>query len=232
MVRGRYDDDDDGQVEGDGSPPGDPFAKSMTAQPWLRSGMPPWHMWGNTILVPNVPFQNEVALPPMATGQLIKVAYKRPDTFHWVLAARIINAPAAPIGLAVGLDIHFDLIIGLGRAQITLPDFEFFRWTWQNRPAPTDIKYSTNVRTPPLVEVFPPPVVIADDTRRLIDQITAQDIQLSCRLLGDKDDGEINLATVEVSAFFSPKNHFRPDWFLQEPFPLESTFPGDEIGGR
>src|ERR1043166_2858743 len=126
-------DDDDGQVDGDYIPPGQlgsPFAASFGQHPWLRSGLPPWHMWGTIEQVTTIATVS--ALP--ATGgtssqQLSKVAYKRPDTWQWLFFARLVSAPNGGGGGAPAeASVDFDVTIGVGRASVTLPVFERFAW--------------------------------------------------------------------------------------------------------
>jgi hypothetical protein len=234
MTRASYDDDDEqGQVDGD-EPIAADFASryQSVGQPWLRSGVPPWHMWGNTqVLGPILP-ETEVSVPPLTAGQLVKVSYKRPESWHWVFAARILEAPIPGPSASGEIEVFFDVIIGVGRAQLTMPGFDRFRWVWTGLElAPTShVMWSTSALTPALDYTAGPTPEPDLTARRLITQIVSQDIQVNCRARFANSSGD-GTATVEVSAFLSPKTHNRPDWLIQRS-PPEVMFAGDEIGGR
>lgn len=214
-----------------------PFASSMVAQPWLRNGLTPWHMWGNSIEI-DVDATTGGAEAPVATGQLLKIAYKRPETWHWVFEARFIaisrdNAIAEISNLAV----YWDLILGHGRSQTTLATFDSWNWIWgdgagvQNAPVGT-VMWATQTLTPPLgyradgAGSFEPDPT----TRRVLTQIVGEDIQLNCRL-NFQTGGAAMRARIGVSAYLSPKVHVRPDWSRLD-VPPEAQFPGSEVEGR
>ena len=68
-----------------------------------------------------------------------------------------------------------------------------------------------------------------------VNQIVAQDLQLQVTIVAltvaDNVAAVGQDVVVEVSAFFAPKTHIRPEW-LHPTAPIEQQFPGDEIGGR
>ena len=68
-----------------------------------------------------------------------------------------------------------------------------------------------------------------------INQIVAEDLQLQVQVVGLTIPANVAAAgqnaVVEVSALFAPKTHVRPDW-LQLDVPIETQFPGSEVGGR
>jgi hypothetical protein len=210
-----------GQHDGDASG-GNPFGASLRAAPWLASD-PPWHMWGTT--------QQLILRGGIGTGlitftqQLTRVAYKRPETWHWLFVARLISAPDAGGGEVASINIFFNVQVGLGRSMFTLAGFEHFQWGWAAAPAPLAdaLRWSTVGRRPPRTT----PDVEAFDVQELV----AQDIQVSAdcvfasTIAGNPD------ATVEVGAFWAPKTHVRPDW-LQLDVQPEAQFPGQETAGR
>lgn len=227
-------DDDDGdrsgedyaQLDGDEGP--QPVANFVpnTAQPWLRSGMSPWHMWGNTQVINLV---SEGALgslnPVPRSGQLCKVGYGRPDTWHWIFSVKILSASAAVAPSLAAVVVAFDLIIGVGRSNIQLPDFETFVINYPG-VAPLTPFYSTQVLGPNRTLTVTAPAVAVPN---VISEIAAQDIQVQARcLFFHTAAGEP--ATIEVSAHFAPKNHIRPDWYRNGP--EEVAFPGSETEGR
>lgn len=239
----RDDDDGYGQVDGDESPPfllapgqpGSPFAATFGAQPWLRGAQPPWHMWGNTET-----FHISAGTPEQINliqgRQLARVAYKRPETWQWLFLARLIQGPVAGVGGSYEMRIDFDVTVGIGRSSVTMPSFDRLQWTWTGAvgPAPTAFPiWTTSTISPPPLYAFvdgaPDP---AGQATRVIDKLVAQDIQVSVRVQFTAIDEPTGpgIADVEVSAYFAPKTHVRPDWYMNAV--PESTFPGDEIGGR
>lgn len=213
----------------------------MRAQPWVRmSGLTPWHMWGNSqVLPPLVPAgETLVENLPFQVGQLVKVAYKRPETWRWLLGARFVSAPISseiviigPVELIVRLD--FEVIAGHGRSQFIMNPFEHFEWRWTNTRPTNRPMWSLSAQTPNLVSVTdglpdPGPVV------RPFDTLVAEDIQCRCRAtweVGGIDNTVFPPMILEVSAFFAPHAHVRPDWFQMD-VPPEAQFPGEEIRGR
>lgn len=206
---------------------------ASAGQPWLRQGTPPWHLWGN--LQPITVNAGGFAAPTFnQETQLAKVAYKRPETFHWLFVARLISINPVPAGIQeAGVQVDFDLTVGLGRSTTKLTSFEQFRWLWNDTFAGGNIPrtrfalmYSTQVQAP-LREynlVAPP----ASQQPNVIDQLVAENIQLQVRVA---DIGNyVYTLEMEVSAYFAPKTHVRPEWYCDAP--PEVTFPGDEIGGR
>lgn len=234
MVRSYHYEDDEAQVDGD-APVAFVSRNPGAGQPWLRGSMPPWHMWGNSVQIVITQFEQEAVLPPVVTGQVIKIAYKRPETWHWVFHARILDpAIRREFIQPITVELHWDLVLGHGRSQVTIPDFDHWRWAWttSTMPTPTAPKWATQTLTPSLFDSIVDPIGPDAATRRQVLQIDGQDIQLNCRAHAFFDSpilpGE-NI-TMEVSAFFAPKAHVRPDWFCDGP--VEVQYPGDEIGGR
>jgi len=107
-------------------------------------GIKPWHMWGNSMAV-TVPFS--VAILDVASQQLVRINYARPESFHFLLVAQLTDVPE-PIDTRQ-IQVRWDLTIGLGRTYSTLTDFETFLFT---APGPTSpngqLKWSTEVVSP------------------------------------------------------------------------------------
>ncbi|HEY6726636.1 MAG TPA: hypothetical protein VI197_21525 [Polyangiaceae bacterium] len=246
MVR-RFD-DDDGQDDGDGwsvgASRGVQFAKGMQAQPWLRGNSPPWHLWGNTQRL-TVPIQLTGAGVDRSgtTNQLLRISYKRPETWHWLFHARLVSGPANTAGFFSTITVSWELATGIGRSAVrmfaegapyfAIPPFERFdfRWGPVNTAFPVGAHiWSTQSTAPtrffngdgPFTEG--PPVT----------EIVGQDIQLQVQLQAVTVPANVaavgQTCTLEVSAMFSPKNHVRPDWFFNKAA-IEQQFPGDEVGG-
>ena len=242
--------DDDGQVDGD-------FAGSVnftpnTAQPWLRSGMPPWHLWGNTQRITTV-VETGGVFRQGQPGQLVKVSYKRPETWQWLFHAKLISGPENTATFFSTVFVVWDLTIGVGRSAIQMvgttdrfgrQSFERFDFQWG--PVVTEFPvgakiYTSQVLAPNRFFTTETPgsdqtgnAVAGNQSASTIEQIVAQDIQLQCRVVALTVPA--NLAAlnqpveVEVSAAFAPRSHVRPDWYRKGP--AEIAFPGDEIEGR
>lgn len=228
--------DEHAQVDGDESGAAN-FTPSGLGQPWLRGGIPPWHMWGNSVEVPLNAYTSDSPLVSTA-GQIVKVAYKRPESWHFLLGARIINAPTIDADNDAILTVNFDIITGIGRSQQQMPTFQTFNWKWRNSiapaPPPTTIIWCTSTKTPPLGYIFSAGEFIPDpSTQRDVLELVGQDIQVTCRadfFMRGINEGEQSTAVVEVSAFLAPKTHVRPDWYVKGP--PEVLFGGDEIAGK
>ncbi len=230
----RHQIDDFGQVDGDASVA---FNPNAAGTPWLREGIPPWHMWGNSTTI-HVEAETTDTAAPVATGQLVKISYKRPETWHFLLAARIVSAPRVTLDNELAVTVNFDIISGVGRSQTQLPTFETMSWGWVEGQDPpmSKILYTQQVQTPALRMVFDPDTegYIDDPTSvRVFNELVGQDIQVNCRVsffMRGINEGDAHAADIEVSAFFSPKSHIRPDWFVKGP--PEVMFPGAETQGK
>lgn len=216
----------------------------------MRSGIPPWHMWGNTqVIEVNDTFAVNT---PATAGQMLRISYLRPETWRWVFFARLLEAREAAAGESLVVSVGFNLTMGVGRSQITIPNFEQYTWAWGAaavaRNPPLDyFKYSTasNGRMRiDFAELFVPPgtqdpwlippgpsggsppngPTAARSLSNHIDQIVAQDIQLDIAVNCSTFGGPLT-AKVEVSAQFSPNVHLRPEWFKG------GRYPGAEDGG-
>lgn len=220
--------DDDAQVDGDASVP---FVPNSAGQPWLRGGVPPWHLWGNTERLTIT--SDSFGAARVVSGQLNKISYKRPDTWHWFFGAKLISGPTVASPQEAGVRIHFDVTIGVGRSFYQIPSFETLQWVWSDPgggPVPTPptdvLLYSTTAVAPnrSYNNATPPAAV-----ENRINEIVAQDIQVQLRLEGLSNFP--NTIVVDVTGFWSPKTHVRPEWLLGDRVPPEAKFPGNEIGG-
>ena len=186
-------------------------------------------MWGNTQLLEA---SDSLGVnTPGVQGQLVRISYGRPETWHWVFAAKLLSADDTQIGEQHVVEVAFDLTVGIGRASIILPRFEVLRWRWGNNTttetAPLGTKWSTAALAPVRVDpslgdTDPWAAQGGRTTSNVIDQIVAQDLQLQTTLTVSTL-GTLS-ARVEVSAQFAPKTHIRPEWHLEH-------FPGGEHGG-
>jgi hypothetical protein len=193
-------------------------------------------MWGNT--QPIVFTTGSFGAAPDSVNQLVKISYKRPDTWHWFFVAKLIAGPTPLSPQIAGIRVAFDLTIGVGRAVAQVQTFEEFVWIWGDpgggvSPLPplNQAKYSSSVWGPQRqTQNLPSPGFPALPTNpNAIEEIVAQDLQLQVRLLSESNFP--NTIQLEVSAFFAPKTHMRPDWF-QPRQPPEVIFGGAETGGK
>ena len=193
-------------------------------------GMPfqPWHMWGTSYVIQvDKPGASGVA---SVTHQLAKVSYKRPETWRFFFAARLVDGNVNTSGGDEIIIVDFDLIIGVGRSNYDttsgeqLSGFCSFLYRIPNGFSPASVntqtkkKWTTTVPSPILVDG------IATTTYPLT-TFVAQDVQCSARIQvpGGTDP---RTATVEVSSYFAPNVHVRPDWYSDG-----TQFRGAETGG-
>lgn len=237
-----YYDDDNGQDDGDTAqaPPhaSSNYVAASAGQPWLREGIPPWHLWGNSI-----PLVNDSGIDPsssantITTTQLIRASYKRPETWHWLFVATLLELPVGlPAATRVRIGVGFHLTIGIGRSQIQMPFFEVFEWQWQTPGGPTNMQLrSAQAPQWPRYNAGTGGIFAPDPREpgpNIITEIVAQDIQLSGTLtVGTTPNFQGIPVRVQLDAYFAPKTHVRPDWYLEKT-PPEAVFAGAEIGGR
>ena len=243
------DDESFGQVDGDSAVGAVAFPNqvarfqpSSPGQPWLRSPLPPWHLWGNT---QNVVTPVETVGQPREgfTQQLLKASYKRPETWHWLFAARLLSGPDNTPTFFTRIFVRFNLTVGIGRSAIVIasdvtrtffvrPFEEFiFQWGPVGTAFPIGAQiYSTESLAPS--RSFQADGPAADG--QPVSEIVAQDLQLVAQVSALTVAGNVAAVgqpvTVEVSAQFAPKTHVRPDW-SQTRAPHEIAYAGAETGG-
>lgn len=242
---------DDGQFDGD-RPRSAGFQgqfKPGAGPNALGAAMPPWHMWGNTLQI-DTAVQSPTNPITFATGQLVRIAYKRPETWHWVFAVKLIDGPDADAVDGISLRVFFDLTIGIGRSMVQIPasgvfnnqnndrSFDAFELAWGGPTVGIQTTFPRNAQlygtaTQSYKQVLAGLAPTATTPTALVDQIVAQDIQLNCRVLAITTPGSPFIGGVvraEVSAHFAPKTHVRPDWFREGPEPAQ--YQGGEVEGR
>jgi hypothetical protein len=171
-------------------------------------------MWGNSMAV-EVPFS--IAISNTISQQVIRVNYARPESFNFLLSAQLakVPEPANPGQIRV----RWDLTVGLGRSNTTLIQFEQYLFTWTGPTNPTgQLKYTTEVVSP-----------LREDgvltTGGIIDHIVAQDITLGARIDFGGTGPFPESAVVQLSAYFAPVSHIRPEWY-------EGKFRAGEDDGK
>ena len=190
----------------------------------------PWHMWGTSVLL----------RPTRGAGgvdshQIARVNYKRPETWSFFIAARLIDGPVNPDPVdEVVVTVNVNLILGIGRsnydtAQRTALEWGFARFRFYvaagQRPGDNfqNHKYTTTVLSPLTDD--------GDDTSHIaMDHICAQDLQaIGQAIIGPAPAGYAGTIVTEVSAYFSPWVHMRPDWFRDQD--ESACYLGSEVGG-
>jgi hypothetical protein len=199
----------------------------------------PWHMWGNTIRV-SLPL---VAPPaPRTIGsvenvQVAKVEYRRPETWSFFLAGRIINGVTSDVDRI--LIAQLNLYLGVGRsiflAKGLLPSagvgqqaFATFRWDIPAGTVPTETtnasRWTTSVTSPALDDS------VATSTHD-ITWFPSENIQVDASAQLTVANGSLldNSIDIELTAYFAPRTHVRPDWFSDDD--SVPQFPGGEVKG-
>jgi hypothetical protein len=194
----------------------------------LIAHTPPWHLWGTTQSVPTSSGGGGFTPPVNGSAQLVKINYGRPETWRFIFFAQLVQGENTGLVQFGESAVDFDVTVGLGRASITLTNFERLQIAWNpSTTAPIGVAlYSTSVLAPDrqMVPILAPPPL-----SNVISEIVAQDIQVAARVRNGSNF-PTNLIT-EVGAFFAPATHVRPDWMLIDAERAEQ-FPGGEIGGR
>lgn len=224
----RFDDEDDdgGQVDGDRNAVAR-FVPGSAGQPWLRGGLPPWHMWGNTERIVTPPTVLLLGASASAKAQLVKVNYGRPETWSFLFAAKLIDAPTL-VGGGISVNVSFEVMIGIGRSVVVIEEFARFDLlaTFPGQLPVGRTLFETSTLGLSRVVRDPTESVLAP----LVSEIVAQDINVSARVVVSSSTAG-QQCTVEVSSMWGPKNHIRPDWYQQR-VPAEMQFTGAEIQGR
>jgi hypothetical protein len=192
------------------------------------SSIPPWHLWGSTA---------EITLRAggqVASAQLARISYNRPDTWSFFFFAKLLSGPDA----GTGNDIFavFDVTIGVGRSQVDILGSR-------------DGSTVTGTLLPGLVNLripsgsIPGAFAFANSGQSQgqlagdfitalttnISEFPAQDIQCACRVT--QLSTVVGPQVIQLGAFFAPRTHIRPDWFSHENERHIAQFSG-ERGGR
>lgn len=164
-------------------------------------GMDRFKMWGGT---------QALDLPATSgdkqSQQVVDIRFDRPDTWTFFLAFNIASLTGHTDG--VGLGIDFDLTLGVGRANRTIPGF------WHVDVASADVDNLFLLQKPLFVTETQQLSYVnpTDLPPTVVDHFPADQIQLVVRA---RWNGLIatSVAQVLVSGFFAPRSHVRDDWF-------------------
>lgn len=194
------------------------------------AAIPPWQLWGNTQNVLVQPTASLMSPVQENNTTLVRVAYGRPETWRWLFALKIISGGApTDVGETAIVEVTFELVVGLGRSAIRLPEFAALYLDWNNGfPVRTNqMVYATST---PAFSAIPWP---APDPIPRIETFVAQDITIVAKAayITDVAVGPVPPVNIEISGHVAPNTHIRPDW-LQIDAPSTAQFPGGEVGGR
>lgn len=214
----------------------------------------PWQQWGASQVMRTNVVAGVVGPIQVQSNQLVKIAYGRPESWNFWFGARLISGPNGVPGSFTRAEVYFDLTTGLGRsafksfvgtpttAQWSGGGFERYAFEWEaTAPTGREIwttealapnRYFRNV--PPLTNTtgnaVPP-----EESASPIRTVVGQNIQVDARIFaispapGSPTVGQP--VEIEVTAYFAPVSHVRPDWFRLDG-PLDVQFPGAEVGHR
>jgi hypothetical protein len=168
-------------------------------------------MWGSS------ESQNISTTGPSAfnvfSKQLARVDYGRPDTWTFALAASIGAVVGDPVLTA---EFDFKIIIGLGRSTSTLV---VPRVLITNVPGIGGrLWFCTQFLSPKFEAVG----ATVDTYDSFVREFPAQSI--NCSVSYFLNAAVASTCDVTASAMFAPKNHIRPEWYLQR-------FSGNEQAG-
>jgi hypothetical protein len=194
------------------------------------SGFPlaPWHMWGDSVLLTS---EVDVNGGNTASGQLIRINYGRPETWSFFFAAELVDGFTGNPNMDVAVLI--DVITGVGRTSfdtqaagnvLAAPGFArfMFRFAGPFAPTPETVKKYTSVGSGPALDDTLAPAVFPS-----IDRLVAEDIQVRARVRSSGGPGDF--AKVNITAFFAPRSHVRPEWWSDKDD--HGRFRGNEQGG-
>jgi hypothetical protein len=191
-------------------------------------GIPPWHMWGNSIQVDLAADGS----PSVQNQQLATINYARPESWSFFFGAELLSVSGAPAA-DCRFHVAFDILPGVGRSVFqTLNGTPLFTppqdlaFCTMNFLVPAGSlpvgnivtkRWTTSVRSPKLDD--------DDATSRMpIDVIVAQNLNVQAAI--SQSTGGPNIgARFQLTAFFAPRVHVRPEW-------AERRFPGGETEGH
>jgi hypothetical protein len=147
--------------------------------------------------------------------QLLKVSYRRPETWNFFFALRALSSSILPCAFTA----TFKLTIGVGRSSVIIPAFEVFNFSAVAAGDFPSFQYSTSVNGPSRDNT-----AVAPLPQNEIRNVVSQDIQLECNVrYNPATPGHTGVA--EVHGYFAPNVHVRPEWFTKV-----GLFPGAEGG--
>jgi hypothetical protein len=205
-------------VVGCGAPP---EPETTTTEPTTEEEdlmtMAPWHMWGGTRKFHASTLSTGLLYTD--TGQLARINYKRPESWHFMFYAIVFRSQLANPSI---LDVKFTVQTGVGRSNLNITPFEEFKFSLPIGAGGTLLKWSGEVNGPVRDDTaaVPPPTPAPN----VVSTIVGQDIQVGVTasaqltIVGDEVDAEFGVV-------LAPWHHARPDWHVHQ-------FEGEEIRGQ
>lgn len=151
------------------------------------------------------------------SAQLARVKYKRPDSWRFFVTATLLDLQdPVPAGALVVVDFSIQIGVGLTVKKID----SFVHFTFEPPYVLPVRKWAGSglepARTP-------------GATQQIISILPAEAIQCDATCTLQAGSGAGSTAVLNLSAFFAPETHIRPDWY-----PIEggAEFPGSERHGR
>lgn len=183
----------------------------------MQTGLPPWHMWGNTLTTTVV----ATAAAPFAKfdTQLLRINYGRPETWRFLFQVQIIDGNTA--GGGGDLIVDFVVTCGVGRTSFTIQPAPRFQFTWAAAVPINSQIFSSTIDGPVKDAAFP-------NRPNVLDTLSAQDIQVTVGGIftpNSIDQPTPPTVTFNASALFTPNVHVRPEWH-------DGKYPGGETQGR
>lgn len=172
--------------------------------------IPPWYLWGGTKTVELI--KPAVGTPAVVTQQLAKFSYGRPESWNFLFVVQVLESPT-PGGVGI-VQIRYNLTTGIGRTQSTIDDFELY--IFDTLPFVGNTLYSSSVKGPLRTSTDTAPNMITD--------FVGQDMQLNARAVLTGPAAPGSRVKLNISAYFAPITHIRPEWF-------DGNFRGGEDGG-
>lgn len=189
---------------------------------------PPWLLWGQTQAVAVNPTLIGIQQQQENNTTLVRVAYGRPDTFRFLVGFQILSGgtPSGPAETAL-VEVVFELIIGMGRSALRIPEFAYLQLDWSNGNAVRSNQLVYETSTP----AYPAVPWPASDPVPRIETFVGQDVTLVAKSAYLTDVPGAVPVQIEVTGMIAPNTHTRPDWMQVDAQPAVQ-FPGGETGGR
>lgn len=188
----------------------------MPGETTTGTSIVPWHMWGDS---KTVEVATSGGLVQREESQILRINYGRPESWCFVLGAQIVDQ-SGQNDAGTLLTCAFTISVGVGRSVLTIPGWHLFTFDFGGVSPIGRVLWTNTVANRVGVVAGAPDVFT---TTSWIDSMVAQDIQLKTTVALDSV-GEATRAKVAMHAYFAPKTHIRPEWFLHH-------FPGNEHKG-
>ena len=178
---------------------------------------PPWLMWGNSQTL-TIPAGIAAGNPARQAQQLIKIVYKRPTTWNFLFAAKILSVDQhKPVG-GTEVIVDFNLTTGIGRStlyiggapqSVAIPGF--CRLHFVGNPidptAATSFIWTTTCTSPPIDQATATPVA------GIVSNFVGQDVNVNVNVLYVTRQVGADPLVIQIDGYLSPFEHIRPEWF-------------------